>query len=238
MTREALIYYPYSYTAPNRDIRPNGISVAEIRRKIAPFRFALAASEIASELDLNKQSKVLELGCGIGLLGDAIKEKVGSDLIYMGLDIVFDSAKQSERRGITALQADATHLPFPTGYFDNIVSTDVLEHIPDAQAAVDEIKRVIKPGAKGFLVIADPSEGRFSYTHDHINRNGNPSNVGFWTELLTKEGLNILPDSEKYRRRDWRKIFNLPILAQLKNKPGFACAFNPVNRPGVYIVQK
>jgi ubiquinone/menaquinone biosynthesis C-methylase UbiE len=37
-------------------------------------------------------------------------------------------------------------LDFPDGYFDVVVSNQVLEHVPDLEAVLDEIDRVLKPG--------------------------------------------------------------------------------------------
>ncbi|MCH7641081.1 hypothetical protein IID22_02720, partial [Patescibacteria group bacterium] len=73
----------------------------------------------------------------------------------------------------------------------------------------------------------------------HIDRTKEGSNIPFWEELFKSKGFELQEkESQKYRGRDWRKIFNLPFLVKLKNKPGFACAFNPVNRPGTYVLQK
>lgn len=41
---------------------------------------------------------------------------------------------------------DAQELPFPKNSFDTILSTQVLEHLPQPQKAVDEINRVLKKG--------------------------------------------------------------------------------------------
>jgi SAM-dependent methyltransferase len=41
---------------------------------------------------------------------------------------------------------DALDLPFPDDTFDRIIASEVLEHVPDDQRALDEILRVLKPG--------------------------------------------------------------------------------------------
>jgi len=45
-----------------------------------------------------------------------------------------------------ALRGDATRLPFPDDAFDCVVTSEVLEHIPDDRAAIGELTRVLKPG--------------------------------------------------------------------------------------------
>jgi len=214
--------------------------VASLRREIAPLRFNLAASAIIKETDIKPGDNVLELGCGVGLLGEAIKRKVnGSEVNYFGIDLNFDPAlKQSQERGLAVIQADAVKLPFSDEAVDRIVSNDVFEHVDDAKSLAKEVSRVLKKGGKAFIVIADPSEGRFGFVQSHINRTGSGKDVQYWTDLFEEEGLTVLPSSEKYRKRDWRKIFSLPILRKIKDKPFFSCCFDIVSRPGVFILSK
>ena len=233
------VNYRYSYEPTELKTLSVADTAAKLREKVTPFRFRLAARNISRELGLQGGERILELGSGLGLLGKAIKEDVDGDLEYYGVELAFNPATKSKENLIVPTQADVLSLPFANESFDAIVSTDVLEHIPDAEAAVHEIKRVLKPDSKAFIVIADPSEARFKNVTGHIDRSNKGSNVSFWEDLFKAHGFLVLEkESEKYRRRDWRKIFNLPFLVKLKDKPGFACAFNPVNRPGTYLLKK
>jgi len=234
MSEASLVEYPYSYSP----IAEGPIN--EIRRRIMPFRFALAAREIASEIGLNDNSpkKVLEIGSGLGLLGQELVKRAKSVKVdYFGIDLVLSSLQKGKETIPRSLQADAKKLPFSDNSFDSVVSTDVLEHIPDATSVVREIRRVLKPGGVAFLVIADPSEGRFRNVSDHVDRTNSGSDISFWEDLFGRQGFTLRDSSKKYREKDWRNIFKLPFLAKLKDKPGFACAFNPVYRPGVYILE-
>lgn len=53
------------------------------------------------------------------------------------------------------LRGDATALPFPDGTFDAVVTSEVLEHIPDDVGALGELARVLKPG--GVLAATVPT---------------------------------------------------------------------------------
>ena len=44
------------------------------------------------------------------------------------------------------LRGDATHLPFADGTFDGVVTSEVLEHVPDDVGALAELVRVLRPG--------------------------------------------------------------------------------------------
>jgi SAM-dependent methyltransferase len=51
-------------------------------------------------------------------------------------------------------QGDALNLPFPDGEFDRVVAAEVLEHIPDDEAAIAELARVLRPG--GTMAVTVP----------------------------------------------------------------------------------
>lgn len=232
-------YYPYSYS---KDSVVSGTmleAASKLRQIIAPFRFKLAAREISRELHLENDNNILELGTGLGLLGESLKEEIDRCVKYFGVELMFRSARESGDKGIIEAQSDVINLPYKNESFDAVVSTDVLEHIPHASQAVQEVFRVLKPNGKAFFVIADPSEGRFNQVKDHINRTGGKNDIKYWEKLFKASGFDVqVSESDKYRKRDWRKIFNLPFLVKLKDRSGFACAFNPIHRPGVYILRK
>ncbi|MGB9911327.1 MAG: class I SAM-dependent methyltransferase [Microgenomates group bacterium] len=151
--------------------------MAKLREKIAPFRFGLAAKEIIRSLNLEGKEKILEIGSGLGLLGQEIKKRIGTKTFYVGIDLAFNPLEKSKDREILPVQGNAIKLPFTDEAFDVVISTDVLEHIPNAEEVIKEIRRVLKPGGKAFIVIADPSEPRFENVVDHIKRSQSASDV-------------------------------------------------------------
>jgi len=58
-------------------------------------------------------------------------------------------------RGLTDVAASAERLPFASNSFDVVVCTQVLEYVPHPQQAIDEMRRVLKPG--GSLLLSVPS---------------------------------------------------------------------------------
>jgi SAM-dependent methyltransferase len=115
-----------------------------------------------NSIPLEKGMRVLDAGCGAGRhLCEAFR-KEGVDVV--GIDLKWGDLCQA--RGYLCLmeqknggrwcvmKGDVTRLPFADGVFDIVVCSEVLEHIPDAAAALREIIRILKPG--GDLVVSVP----------------------------------------------------------------------------------
>jgi Methylase involved in ubiquinone/menaquinone biosynthesis len=92
-----------------------------------------------------KNKKVLEVGAGSGLLQDAVDD-------YTGLDIA-GSARRFFHKSF--VEASATHMPFPDNSFDALWSFRVLEHIPNPERALLEMRRIVKPGGYILLDVAN-----------------------------------------------------------------------------------
>ncbi|HVU51917.1 MAG TPA: methyltransferase domain-containing protein [Polyangia bacterium] len=96
----------------------------------------------------------LDVGCGVGKLGEALTARGRGRTSLVGTD--FQSTLLAEARvGYAALvQADVHHLPFKDGAFAAAITTNALHHFPDPVRAMSEIARILRPG--GVLVTFDP----------------------------------------------------------------------------------
>lgn len=77
--------------------------------------------------------RILEVGCGAGATGRAIKERRKGRIEVTGIEIeaeVAEKAKANIDRVIVG-NVETTALPFEKGYFDCIIYGDVLEHLVD-----------------------------------------------------------------------------------------------------------
>ena len=102
--------------------------------------------------------RVLDIGTGPGFLACDIGEVVGSSGWVCGIDIsepLLATAKIhcAHQPWVEFRSADANKLPFPDGHFDVVVTTQVLEYLPDVNSALNEIYRVLRIG--GRVVILD-----------------------------------------------------------------------------------
>jgi SAM-dependent methyltransferase len=85
--------------------------------------------------------RCLEVGCGRGFFQDLVEDYTGVDLS--------DSVRQNLHKPF--YQTSATELPFGNDEFDAIWSVYTLEHIPEPEKALTEMRRVLKPGGLIFL---------------------------------------------------------------------------------------
>ena len=106
------------------------------------------AALIAQAGNLGIASRVLEIGVGTGRIGLPVSRHIET---YYGIDLAVPMLNQLRAKQhsepIYVTQADATLLPFARSTFDAAISVHVLHLIPNWQAAVTEIARVLRPGA-------------------------------------------------------------------------------------------
>lgn len=100
--------------------------------------------------------KVLDCGVGTGsysrAFADASPVRVSIDAIDISSEMVSAASKRFAEKNIDARVqcADIQQLPFADQTFDVVLAAHVLEHLPNAVAALEEIRRVLKPG--GWLI--------------------------------------------------------------------------------------
>ena len=92
---------------------------------------------------VNAGDRVLDVGCGPGTLTAAAAER-GAHVT--GVDLAAGMVAEARRRhrGLTFVEADAEHLPFDDDTFDVALGAFLVNHTPDAPAAVAELKRVAR----------------------------------------------------------------------------------------------
>lgn len=96
--------------------------------------------------------KLLDFGCGPGTISVGLAERIapgelhGIDMEETQVELARAAAKDGGHSNITFHVGNATELPFEDNTFDVAHCHAVLMHIPDTQAALSEVKRVLKPG--------------------------------------------------------------------------------------------
>jgi ubiquinone/menaquinone biosynthesis C-methylase UbiE len=117
-------------------------------------------------LGLRAGDRLLDLGCGFGRHAyEGLRRGarvVAADMAHdelVEVRTMFEAMREAGEAppsGTAAVvRGDATCLPFEDGSFDRIIASEVLEHIPDDDAALNELARVLRPG--GTIAVTVPA---------------------------------------------------------------------------------
>lgn len=138
--------------------------------------------------------RVLDLGSGEGygaaLLARTAESVVGVDISQEAVAHACVTYGESNVRFVCA---DARRLTFAAGSFDLVVSFELIEHMAECEALLDEAARVLRPN--GLLVISSPNK-RFYHLHDQ-----GQSENSFHVRELEQEELETLLAARFPKRR-------------------------------------
>lgn len=147
------------------------------------------------------EGRFLDLGCGLGACAALYARRSGNPAV--GVDFARSglvyARNECRRLGIEAhyVNADGLALPFGDGCFDSVYIGQVLEHLDDEAAFVQEALRVLV--ADGLLVISVPKGTACSGTDaDHVNFYHTEEDVAKIVEGLPVANIAFHP-FHKYR---------------------------------------
>lgn len=109
----------------------------EFLNKLREDELALILTQIAP------RSRILEIGGGTGAQAAAL-DRMGHRVVSIDVP----SSPYRDSRVFPIVDYDGHSLPFPNGSFDVVMSSNVLEHISDLDAALMEFARVLVPGGR------------------------------------------------------------------------------------------
>ena len=148
------------------------------------------ADKYVGPLNLAKDAKILDLGCGPGYFLDWLKEKEFTN--YLGVSLSPGDIKMCEEKGHTIKKYDMSFLPQREGYYDESVDfiflRHALEHSPYPIFTIMEYNRVLKQGSKMYIEVPAPDcERKHEYNLNHYSILGENQLVA----LLTRCGFNV-----------------------------------------------
>jgi ubiquinone/menaquinone biosynthesis C-methylase UbiE len=130
--------------------------------KIAPhydrrwsFYIEATLRETLGRLELQAGESLLDVGCGTGVLLEALSASV-ADAELAGADPSPEMLKEARKKlgeAILLKQSPAESLPFPDETFDVVASTNAFHYFRNPLGALEEMSRVLRP--TGRLVITD-----------------------------------------------------------------------------------
>jgi ubiquinone/menaquinone biosynthesis C-methylase UbiE len=119
--------------------------------------------DVLEEIPLRVDDKVIEIGCGSGWLSRKMSKIVRKGEV-VGLDVSEESIRKtrhvtekdtsSDYTNLVFVVANAEHIPYPSGYFDCATSLYSLSFWDNPVEGLSEIKRVLKPNGKIYIIDA------------------------------------------------------------------------------------
>ncbi len=145
--------------------------------------------------NLNEGQKILEIGCGTGHWLLKIKNELGAH--SFGIDFSEEMIRTSSKRGLHGVVvAEASELPFPSLYFDAVISPlNALDHCVEYHQAFNEIDRVLKSSGVALLMVDNKQRIIKRYWHIDIPKvqslEGDPRSSEMWTHLVDGEEVTV-----------------------------------------------
>lgn len=139
--------------------RPSGKRAREVYG--APDVHDWMRRPVLDALDLGPDDRLLEIGCGGGML---LRDALATGCTAVGVDHSDEMVRLARETNAEAVadgrldvvQADAARLPFEGATFTRAAMVVVLLFLPDPGAALREIQRVLKPGGRLALFTLPP----------------------------------------------------------------------------------
>tara|TARA_R110002072_G_scaffold1287_3_gene10431 strand:- start:746 stop:1567 length:822 start_codon:yes stop_codon:yes gene_type:complete len=159
----------------------------------------LLARELIAQLELESASALLEVGAGAGAAAQVAHEVLAADARHVVTDLSPEMVRRARAKlpeGVEVREADACALDFEDASFDRLLCNLNLMLVPDAEAALREAARVLKPGGLAAWSVWGRPEGSLMFTLPGLAAD----EVGF--ELPAGKRSNFhLGDSEVLRAR-------------------------------------
>jgi ubiquinone/menaquinone biosynthesis C-methylase UbiE len=114
------------------------------------------AKHVLARMPVEPGDVVLDLGCGSGYAGRALRETKGAGRVY-GLDGAPEMARNArsytDDESVAYLVGDFDELPFADDSIDHVFSMEAFYYAADPHHALAEVARVLRPGGTFFCAV-------------------------------------------------------------------------------------
>ncbi len=187
-------------------------------KKSLMYRLSRRAFEVTSAIEkyaITQKKYIADLGTADGRMLQIIYEKY-PESNCVGIEYDKELVEFGKRNfpDLNIIQGDIQSIEYADNYFDVVVATAVIEHVPEPVKVISESKRILKPG--GILILSAPDP--------------------FWEYIATKVGHL---DDEQHN-----EVMNLKQLSDLIETGGFEVLeaykfmLSPVGMPFEFIIER
>lgn len=179
----------------NKKMKMTKIEKSFVNSKRHAQRNLELVERLFDRLDLHNTIRVLEIGCGVGIVSAHLTNRHTIDVIGIDLDsdqIAIAKTYNKESEHLNFAIADATKLPFFNQKFDMVLSIYVLHHIGNWKNTLKEINRVLKEN--GYFIFYDLAYSKFT--------------TRIFSPIVKNYGLYSIDDVSHYLRRNGLKVIH------------------------------
>jgi SAM-dependent methyltransferase len=138
---------------PEETLCPSSATEAYERWAVPAVFEPYAHDIIERARPIGPSDRILDLGCGTGIVARILRQRLGGGATIVGVDV---SRRMIEKARAVAPEIDfregnAVALPFADGSFDVVLCQAMLQFVPDRRAALREVRRVLASSGR-FLV--------------------------------------------------------------------------------------
>jgi SAM-dependent methyltransferase len=145
---------------------------------------------------LRPGDRVLDVGCGTGIVARLAAEAVGRDGSVTGLDIepgmLAVARSAAEGKGIEWVEASAESIPLADESVDVVLCQMSLQFVPDRARAVEEMGRVLVAGGRLALTVPGPTSAFFESLSEGLARHVDPKASAFIERVFSLHDVDEL----------------------------------------------
>ena len=168
--------------------------------RITPwFRYTQKLS--VEQFSLAPESKVLDVGCGTGfavvylVAALGVAKGCGIDIAPAMIDKAGQGVPNQLNDRIEFRVASAEEIPYPDQSFDHVLCTNSFHHYPNPLKALDEMRRVLRPGGELVIFENAPDNSPYTWAWDHYLRLRDKGHVRYYRseelgQLIERAGFD------------------------------------------------
>jgi ubiquinone/menaquinone biosynthesis C-methylase UbiE len=183
---------------PRHDIGPSfAASPPEnYERYFVPAIGEPVATELLRAAALRLGERVLDVGCGTGIVARLAADAVGSEGSVAGLDVepgmLAVARSAAVGAGIEWIEASAESIPLPDESVNVVLCQMSLQFVPDRPRALEEMRRVLVPGGRFVLNVPGPKSSFFEPLAEALARHVDPKAAAFVERVFSLHDIGQL----------------------------------------------
>ena len=172
--------------------------------------------------------RVLDAGCGMAYGSVILAEAGASEVVGVdNAEAIVETVQARLPQGVRVIHGDVSRLDFPSDSFDIVVCFEVVEHVQDTDAVLDELTRVLRPG--GLFAVSSPNRDTYPQGNPHHVHEFQPEELGQALEarfanvrIVHQHGFltSAILDEDAFRADEGAALESIEVRKTVGHSPG------------------